>query len=896
MKKIILLLFCLYSFSANSQTVIPLAGFKAQLDVSPTVVGDTIIADFNITDFSNQFNGLDLSDTMDLVVWKNCNRYEVVEITTAFASQVSLKLIKDGNPNMTIGSAALLQESEIGISHLINGITESDKQCIDSYYRKRTSAIVDSACNCIITANEDTLFVGDSFVLSDNDNTNELTDYVVSDTEPNKPKEGDIWISTNNNTIYIYDSIIYQLLTDDFSRFNEGEISFEYVGEDHVGFRSNTNFGKRLNLIGTEGITIDHSTNAFTFGLDSRSLDVDDDDPDPQNEIQIITISNDTIYLSDGGFVVLPESISSWNELTDIPVGFADGVDDVDDADNDPTNEIETWATLSGIPTDIADGDDVGLFEQGIASNEAVYLGSNGSNAQVGINTNNPDFALDLHSDDLNPMRILADNTNGTAKDGDIVFQEKSSGDIWNLGIKHAIYDHFQISGNAGGTGMLFSNDNRVGFGSLPLANRKFHVSGDIGVATGDKFYFGQIDSRTRLTSPSTTSFAVENGSIELLRITRIASSDALLRVPQYSIGATADTYPAYSFSDDVNSGLYKRNDDEVGLTTGGVGRLYVTNTDAYLTSYDETRNDGIGVNFLYTDNGKVQSGQLLDLFTQYETTYTPGSNIGITNGVINNLAPTPFAYGFNNDDIFYNAPDAEVGFGTSTPSSTLDVHGSMNFTRKNGTLGIFSMDYGPNTQFSWFEPSTDYLALRSLSNGMFRMMMDSFQVESVLIDNHGDIGDPTKTISFDIDGKMDIVDIASGDSAYGALVTSGVSSINSTSETKVNFNSTVGTADNTTASPSANRITVDNGGVYLVNVDGFVNDYTIDEVLIVRVHVNGVSVESDRISAFDEAFDINLTDLIILSDNDYVELYVDSDSDNDYFLTNVSLALVRVN
>jgi len=175
-------------------------------------------------------------------------------------------------------------------------------------------------------------------------------------------------------------------------------------------------------------------------------------------------------------------------------------------------------------------------------------------------------------------------------------------------------------------------------------------------------------------------------------------------------------------------------------------------------------------------------------------------------------------------------------------------------------------------------------------------MMMDSFQVESVLIDNHGDIGDPTKTISFDIDGKMDIVDIASGDSAYGALVTSGVSSINSTSETKVNFNSTVGTADNTTASPSANRITVDNGGVYLVNVDGFVNDYTIDEVLIVRVHVNGVSVESDRISAFDEAFDINLTDLIILSDNDYVELYVDSDSDNDYFLTNVSLALVRVN
>ncbi len=105
-----------------------------------------------------------------------------------------------------------------------------------------------------------------------------------------------------------------------------------------------------------------------------------------------MSISNDTLFLSNGVFIVLPpdqvddadndptNEVETWSTLAGIPVNididatddfsgdyndlinmppdFADG-DDVDDADNDPTNEIETWSTLAGIPADIADGDDV---------------------------------------------------------------------------------------------------------------------------------------------------------------------------------------------------------------------------------------------------------------------------------------------------------------------------------------------------------------------------------------------------------------------------------------------------------------------------------------------------------------------------------------------------------
>ena len=69
--------------------------------------------------------------------------------------------------------------------------------------------------------------------------------------------------------------------------------------------------------------------------IDGTDL-VDDADADPTNEIE------------------------TWGTLNGIPIGFLDGTDDVNDADSDPTNEIETWSTLQGKPSGFADGiDDV---------------------------------------------------------------------------------------------------------------------------------------------------------------------------------------------------------------------------------------------------------------------------------------------------------------------------------------------------------------------------------------------------------------------------------------------------------------------------------------------------------------------------------------------------------
>ena len=70
------------------------------------------------------------------------------------------------------------------------------------------------------------------------------------------------------------------------------------------------------------------------------------------NELQVLSISGDTIYLTDGGFVKLPAGASfsgSFNDLSDVPSTL--DTDDTDDFDGD-------FTSLTNIPADLADGDD----------------------------------------------------------------------------------------------------------------------------------------------------------------------------------------------------------------------------------------------------------------------------------------------------------------------------------------------------------------------------------------------------------------------------------------------------------------------------------------------------------------------------------------------------------
>jgi hypothetical protein len=56
-------------------------------------------------------------------------------------------------------------------------------------------------------------------------------------------------------------------------------------------------------------------------------------------------------------------SLSGVSQLLSVPYAlYAESAKNVDDADADPTNELQDWSTLPGIPMDISDGDDVGII------------------------------------------------------------------------------------------------------------------------------------------------------------------------------------------------------------------------------------------------------------------------------------------------------------------------------------------------------------------------------------------------------------------------------------------------------------------------------------------------------------------------------------------------------
>jgi len=135
----------------------------------------------------------------------------------------------------------------------------------------------------------------------------------------------------------------------------------------------------------------------------------------------------------------------SWNDLTDIPAGFADGVDDVDDADADSTNELQNifQSVSDGTNTATADGtSDILRFRSAdslltitVTNDDATY----GDNILFDVNDNlsaynndagfltsesDPDFAamdteaeLESHLTDVSDVYT---NNDGSLTDDDL--------------------------------------------------------------------------------------------------------------------------------------------------------------------------------------------------------------------------------------------------------------------------------------------------------------------------------------------------------------------------------------------------------------------------------------------------------------------------------------------
>lgn len=257
-----ILFFLLLSFNLIGQTEIPLLGLKATLNSFPTEVDSvTVDATFKVVDFSNQFTGLDLIGRDNLVFWKNCERYVIDTVLTAFATSTAIRIDTENKIDIIPGVGAILEETDGYVSHIITGITESDQQCIDSYYR---NAAIDSTCYCdpdsiYKVGNKILLRDGEGFVIDDDDDsTNEISELWFYTSPPaliptcGVTEEGDLLVNYFENYLQYCDGSTWQ---------NINPIN----ALDTITLNGLTLFNGSNQTI---NLTLDSTANTFTIGID----------------------------------------------------------------------------------------------------------------------------------------------------------------------------------------------------------------------------------------------------------------------------------------------------------------------------------------------------------------------------------------------------------------------------------------------------------------------------------------------------------------------------------------------------------------------------------------------------------------------------------------------------
>ncbi|MBN2775729.1 MAG: hypothetical protein JXR31_15850, partial [Prolixibacteraceae bacterium] len=144
----------------------------------------------------------------------------------------------------------------------------------------------------------------------------------------------------------------------------------------------------------------------------------DDADSDPTNEIQFLSISNDTIYLSNSGFVKLPAGFDgNFNHLSNIPPNL----------DTDATDDFDgQYSSLSGVPQNISEfTNDVGYIT---SPNDAD---ANPTNELQNISLNGTDLSISQGS--TVDLSVIQD---GTGTDNQTLNWQINSQGQMKLGIE----------------------------------------------------------------------------------------------------------------------------------------------------------------------------------------------------------------------------------------------------------------------------------------------------------------------------------------------------------------------------------------------------------------------------------------------------------------------------
>lgn len=143
MKNLIAFVFgFLYLSCCLSQTVIPTSNMVGNITSVSFVSDSTYLVQVdNINDESDvNYNGTSVLDDGTFVVWKDCERYVVTNISCGtcfvFGSSIKVQITADNSLNgfPAFGLTNIIEENPSGVSGWTSGSPDPDNQCISNYY------------------------------------------------------------------------------------------------------------------------------------------------------------------------------------------------------------------------------------------------------------------------------------------------------------------------------------------------------------------------------------------------------------------------------------------------------------------------------------------------------------------------------------------------------------------------------------------------------------------------------------------------------------------------------------------------------------------------------------------------------------------------------------------
>lgn len=350
--------------------------------------------------------------------------------------------------------------------------------------------------------------------------------------------------------------------------------------------------------------------------------EVEDADSDATNELQSLSISGTQLTLSDGGgTVTIPASGSggdnwgsqvvesnitlsgdgtsssllkvendqlqpTWDNIQNKPDGFNDGVDDVDDADNDPSNELdntdEQELSIDGNILSITGGNDVELPGSVWIENESDIYYNTG---KVGIGTDSPDAQLHVSGDTHTSGRFESFASGGKGISG---FSYATSGHSYGGFFQTSSIDGAGVYGIATATsgtvlGGHFQTASADGAGvwgvatatSGPTYGGIFHASSNLGTAV---YADGGLYDFYAANADANSFFAGNVGIGTDSPGAKLHVHDGQVKISDGSEGAgkvlTSDANGLASWQDPApgSSSLWTANGDNIFYTTGNVG------------------------------------------------------------------------------------------------------------------------------------------------------------------------------------------------------------------------------------------------------------------------------------------------------------------------------------